>query len=40
MEPEEEHLKTQSWNRQQKKSSVTFYVFIGVICFLLAWVMN
>ena len=37
---EEEHLKTQRWNKQEKKSNVTFYVLIGILCFVLAWAMS
>jgi len=37
---DEEYLKTQSWNRKQKKNNLPFYLLIGFVCFILAWVMS
>ncbi len=39
-EKEEEYLSTQSWNTREKKSHTFLYVLIGILSFLIAWVMT
>ncbi len=39
-EEDDDHLKTQKWNAYEKKSNVTLYVLIGILCFLIAWVIS
>ena len=39
-EEDEEYVRSQHWNRKEKKRKWPFYLVIGAVCFFIAWVMS
>jgi len=37
---DEEFLKTHHWNKKERESHWLLYVLIGILCFVLAWMMS
>lgn len=40
IDDDDQYLKTTHWNRKGKESKWLFYILIGLLCFILAWVMS